>query len=288
MESFGDKLRACIYALLVHAAVALVLLAGLFWTKTTRPIQLQGPVIEAELVGLTAAPKPQARHKAKPQTAKPKAEQPPAPPEPKPTPVAPSEQHNDRLDREKVAELAQQAEKAKRAQEERQRQEQVLLKQQQQERERQKQLAEVKRQQEALDRKLKLEQDKLAQLRDLAKQKTQAPPQPENIPPADKPTTGMNGTDSGLQARYLAAIQSAVTDSWLRPDSAAPGLRCMLRIVQIPGGDVISVNVENPCNADPQTRNSIEQAVKRAEPLPYKGYEKVFQREINFNFTYDG
>ena len=54
------------------------------------------------------------------------------------------------------------------------------------------------------------------------------------------------------------------------------------------GGDVIGVQLLNPCNADPLTRASIEQAVKRAAPLPYKGYEKAFQRQIDFNFTYDG
>jgi hypothetical protein len=37
-----------------------------------------------------------------------------------------------------------------------------------------------------------------------------------------------------------------------------------------------------------QCRASIEQAVKRAAPLPYKGYEKVFRRDINFSFSYDG
>ncbi len=284
MESFGDKLRACIYALLVHAAVVVALLSGLFWTKATRPIQLQGPIIQAELVGLSAAPKPRPKRQAKPKPAKPKAEQPPKPPEP--TPQSPSQPHNDRVDREKVAELAAQAEKAKRAQQERRRQEQVLLKQQQKrERERQRQLADIKRQRKALDRKLKLEQQKLAQLKDLQKQK---PVPAQSVPEADRAKSGSNGADSGLWAQYQAAIQNAVTDNWLRPDSTQPGLHCMLRIVQIPGGDVISVRIANPCNADPLTRDSIEQAVKRAEPLPYKGYEKVFQREINFNFTYEG
>lgn len=286
MESFGDKLRACLYALLVHAVVIAALLAGLLWTKTTRPIQLQGPVIEAELVGLSAAPRPQPKHQAKPKPAKPKAEQAPKPPQPKPQPPS-QPQKNDRVEREKVAELAAQAEKAKRAEEERHRQEQVLLKQQQQqERERQQQLAEIKRQREAADRKLKLEREKMQQMRDLAKQKQPAPAQP--VPQAQQARTGDNGPDNSLAAQYMAAIQNAVTDNWLRPDSAQPGVRCMLHIVQIPGGDVISVKVINPCNADPLTRDSIEQAVKRAEPLPYKGYEKVFQREINFNFTYDG
>jgi colicin import membrane protein len=62
----------------------------------------------------------------------------------------------------------------------------------------------------------------------------------------------------------------------------------VLRIAQIPGGEVISVTVGSPCNADQATRNSIEQAVLRATPLPYRGYEEVFQRNINFNFRYDG
>jgi colicin import membrane protein len=33
---------------------------------------------------------------------------------------------------------------------------------------------------------------------------------------------------------------------------------------------------------------SIEQAVMRAAPLPYRGFESVFSREITFNFKYDG
>ena len=62
----------------------------------------------------------------------------------------------------------------------------------------------------------------------------------------------------------------------------------MFHIVQIPGGDVIGVQISNPCNADAMTRTSIEQAVKRASPLPFKGFEKEFLRDLNLNFTYDG
>ncbi|MBS0570024.1 MAG: cell envelope integrity protein TolA [Proteobacteria bacterium] len=288
MESFGDKLRAWILAALVHLGVVALLFAGLLWTTTTRPISLPGPIIEAELVGISAAPKPAAARPSKPVPAKPAppAPAPPKPPEPKPQP--PSEvQQQDRIERERIAELAQQkAAEAKRAEEERQRQEQVLLDQQQrQERERMQQLAQIRKEREAADRKLKLEREKLAQLRDLSKAKP-APAQP--VPAAEQAKSGTNGNDDSLQAQYFAAIQNAVTNNWLRPDSAQPGLRCMLRIVQIPGGDVIGVQLVNPCNADPLTRASIEQAVKRAAPLPYQGYEKAFQREIDFNFTYDG
>lgn len=288
MESFGDKLRAWILAVLVHLGVVALLFAGLLWTTTTRPLSLPGPIIEAELVGISAAPKAAAPRPSRPAPARPAtpAPEPPKPPEPKPQP--PSQvQNQDRVEREKVAEMAQQkAEDAKRAEDERHRQEQVLLDQQQrEERERAKQLAQIRAEREAADKKLKLEKQKLEQLKDLAKAKP-APAQP--VPEAEQAKSGTNGNDDSLQAQYFAAIQNAVTDNWLRPDSAQPGLRCMLRIVQIPGGDVIGVQLLNPCNADPLTRASIEQAVKRAAPLPYKGYEKAFQRQIDFNFTYDG
>ena len=279
METFGDKLRAYALAALIHLLVAALLFAGLFWTASTAKPTIAGPVIEAELVGLTAAPKP----RTSPRPTPPKPPE-PKPPEPKPEPTPPAPTRNDQIEREKIAEMAQQkAEQEKRAQEEKQHQEQVLL--EQRERENLKKLEEIKKQREAADRKLKLEREKLAQLKDLNKK-----PAPETpaVPEAPVAKTGAVGTDTSLAAEYFAAIQNAVTQNWLRPDNAQPGLRCMLRIVQIPGGDVIGVQIGSPCNADPQTRNSIEQAVKRATPLPYKGYEKVFERDINFNFSYDG
>jgi len=277
MESFGDKTRAVLYALLVHLITFTLLFVGLMWAQVAKPISIPGAVIEATLVGPASAPKPQA---AKVQPAPPKPE-PPAPKPPEP-PAPP--QRNDAVEREKIAEIAQQkAQEAARQQEEKHHQEQIRLEDQQ------KQLEDIKKQHEVAQKKLNLEQQKLAQLNDLQKQQAKpAKPTPAQLPESEQPRTGMAGQDSSLSAEYYAAIQNAVTQNWLRPDTAPPGLRCMLRIVQIPGGDVLSVDIASPCNADPQARTSIEQAVKRAAPLPYKGYEKVFQRTINFNFTYDG
>ena len=292
MESWGDKARAFLFALLVHLACILVMVIGLVWTRSEAPVTIAGPIIEAELVGKAAVVAPPRAARRPPPA--PKAEPaPPKPPEPKPE--APSEpQRSDAIERERIAEFAlQKAEQEKRAQEEKRRQEQVELRDEQKreaaERERLKQLDDIKRQRETAEKKRKLEQEKLAQLNDLQKQQAKpvkAPP--PDVPVADEARTGMAGQDTSLMAEYTAAIQNAVTQNWLRPDSTAPGLQCTLRIVQIPGGDVLSVDIRNPCNADAQTRASIEQAVKRAAPLPYKGYEKVFRRDINFNFSYDG
>ena len=86
----------------------------------------------------------------------------------------------------------------------------------------------------------------------------------------------------------LTAIAAVVTDNWLRPPTAQAGLRCTVRVVQIPGGEVISSSLVGRCNGDEATRRSILAAVDRTGVLPYRGFEDVFQREIEFIFTYSG
>jgi len=304
MESFGDKLRAFGLALAVHILCILAMLIGLWWTTESRPVSVPGPVIEVDLIGPTAAPKSVAVASPKLVTPKPvlPKPEPPKPEPPKPEPPKPpveatpppTEVHQDTVDQERITALAaEKAEEAKKEQEEKHRREQALLEdQQRKEEERKKQLADVRTQREAAEKALKLEKDKLAQLEDKQradraktdKQRVQQMVDQE----AEQAQTGAGGQDNDLAARYAAAIQSAVTNNWNRPDSATPGLRCTVVIVQIPGGELMSATVTSPCNADQVTRNSIEQAVRKAAPLPYQGYEKVFQRSIKFNFKYDG
>jgi len=254
----------------------------------TQELKLQGPVIDVDLVGITQAPVPKSRPaRQAPKPAPPKPQEAVKPPEPEPQSPTQVEQQ-DRVNREKIAEIAKEKADAERAQEEKRRQEQVQLeKQQKEERDRQRQLDQVRKELAAAEKKRKLEEQRLEQLKD---QQNQKPVKTVNLPvPAgDKAVSGAEGKDDSLQAQYFAAIQTAITDNWLRPDAAQAGLRCTVRIVQIPGGDVIGVQIGSPCNADPMTRTSIEQAVKRASPLPYKGFEKVFSRDFNLNFTYDG
>ena len=307
VESFGQKLRAFGLSLALHILGIVALLVGVWWQHETRPVSMPGPVIEATLVGPTAAPKSHSsatkRNVPKPAPAPPKTqpESPkpePAKPEPaKPEPAkeTPAEvQRQDQIEREKVAAIAEQkAEQEKKEQDEKHHQEQVLLEQEQKDKQarevQQKQLADIRKQRDAADRNVKLQKEKLAQLEDLNKQKAdQQAPQPAAEHEAPQAQTGAGGKDNDLMARYSAAIQAAVTQNWNRPDSADAGLRCTLNITQIPGGDVIGVAIGSPCNADQATRNSIEQAVMKAAPLPYQGYEKVFQRTINFNFKYNG
>ncbi|WP_440222096.1 cell envelope integrity protein TolA [Dokdonella sp. MW10] len=312
MESTSDKARALLFSLLLHALIVLAALIGVFWTRETRPVVMPGPIIEATLVGPTAAPKPSAtRAKPAPPKAESKPEPPklaepvappptPEPPAPKPTPTPPEPPppppKQDTVDQERVAAMAaEKAEQQKKEQEAKQRQRQIELEQEKQEAARQKELEDIRKKRIAAAKKTELEKQKLEQLQDRqaaaaeaqkADQAKQLAQQAEHE--AKEAQTGANGQDNDLRARYAAAIQAAVTRAWNRPESAQGGLRCALRIVQIPGGDVLSVSVASPCNADGAARNSIEQAVMRAAPLPYEGYQQVFERDITFNFRYDG
>lgn len=72
--------------------------------------------------------------------------------------------------------------------------------------------------------------------------------------------------------------------AWVRPDNVPPG-RCRIVINQLPGGRVLSATVSPTCPYDEAGKRSIEAAVLNAQPLPYRGFESVFQRELTFNFS---
>ncbi len=295
-ESLADKARAVLYSLLLHGFLIGLIALGLLWTTATRTVVMPGPVIEASLVGPTAAPKPASR-KSQAKPARPKPTPPPPKVEeekPKPDTVAPPEPpKQDLVEQQRIAALAEQkADEVKKEQEEKRRREQILLEQEKQEVARQKELEQVRKELAAAEKKKNLEKERLKQLQDkrLADQQDADKQRMDELleQESKEAQTGAGGQDNDLTARYAAAIQAAVTQNWNRPESIPAGLRCTLLIVQIPGGDVISARVTSPCNADPGARLSIEQAVMRAAPLPYRGYEKVFSREITLNFKYDG
>ncbi len=92
----------------------------------------------------------------------------------------------------------------------------------------------------------------------------------------------------GLLDEYIATVAAIVRQNWLRPPSARAGLNCNVRVQQIPGGEVISADIVGGCNGDEATQRSIIAAVHKVGYLPYTGFERVFDKYINFNFVYDG
>lgn len=87
--------------------------------------------------------------------------------------------------------------------------------------------------------------------------------------------------DLALQTAYADAVRARILEHWLRPASVLPGQRCSARIVQFPTGHVIAVETQPDCQFDAAGRTSVEDAVLRAQPLPIKGYQSVYVRNLH-------
>ncbi|AKC87316.1 cell envelope integrity protein TolA [Pseudoxanthomonas suwonensis] len=303
-------------AVALHILVALLFWVAWWWSPQRQVEPAAGsPVIEASLVMSPAdvrAAQERAEDAPKPLPEPPQPVVEPAPeetvpppqplPEPRPqdAPVAPQQKAQDfipqpdTVDQEAARRDAIARERAEREQEERRRQEQVDLTEererqraaenqrrlaaQAEEAERQKRLADIRRQREQAARQAELAEQRLRQLQQA--QQRQATP----AATPSQGTPGQGGTSEDLTAQYAAAIQQAVLNQWIRPDTVPLGQRCRVQIRQIPGGEVIDVDVQPGCPFDEAGRRSLEAAVLRAKPLPYRGFESVFQRNLTLTF----
>ncbi len=302
-----------------------LLLAVLFWLFSVfewqRPLSAKGlPVMNADLdvsAAEAAAAREALAHEPEPLPPEPVPEPEPAeqtpPPQPVPEPIpedAPVERQVQAQERIPVPDTEQQEEvrrdaisdqTAEREQEEKRRQEQIDLTERERQREaeqrqrlaeqaeaerkaeREKKLAQIRAQREKLQRQIDMREQRLRQLADArARQASDTAAQPG----AGSPPPGNNGVDDGLLQQYIAAIQAAVTGKWTRPENM-PNLPCRMRIVQLPGGEVMSVEFDASCPYDEAGKRSVEAAVRKAQPLPYAGFESVFSRRLTFTFRPD-
>lgn len=284
MESTRDQTRAFVYAVGVHVFAALVMFAGLLVSPPKKPV-ISGGALEAVLVDMNLG-RPLPKPVAKPTPAPPKPE-PPKPvatvkPEPAPPPPPPQAEPDEVTDQRPLPPpLPDQAALNLQRQ-----QQEELARQQEIERQRAQQLEDIRRQRAEAARAAQAEEQRLAQARE-AQRAEQILNQAATREPEGSPRPGADVAND-LLSQYAGLIQEVVTQNWRRPANTPAGIRCSLRVRQIPGGEVIGVTVGSPCNADPLIQQSIIDAVERASPLPYMGFETVFEPTLNFNFRYDG
>lgn len=87
--------------------------------------------------------------------------------------------------------------------------------------------------------------------------------------------------------KYTSLIQRQVTTSWLRPATVPAGLKCLVRVKMIPGGDVIDVQVIKG-SGNPVFDRSVVAAVRKAAPLKVPSNLILFNRhfrELNIEFN---
>ena len=287
-QEFNARLRALGMALGVHVLMAALVVVGTMDWKPFRKPQNLGLTIEAVIVDTSELKRQrdEARKAVEMEDRR--------------------RQRNEELERQRQREEQRAKDEAERRrqqlEEQRKREAQDRLQQLRMQRERkleeerlkqQRELEQIRTEREAAERNRRIEEERLKQIearkdQDLLEQQRlqrEAAAQRQRDQEAREFRAGQMAT---LSDNYQAAIQSFVTQNWLRPPTAQPGLRCTLKIVQIPGGEVISAAISGQCNGDEATRRSILAAVERGGALPYRGFEDAFAREIDFIFIYDG
>ena len=289
-----DTWTALAQALALHVLLFALMFAGLNWSRHNVAEAAQGDPIEADLVAvsdlsasmqraLQRAPKAQPAPPPVPEKSEPLPEplQDEVPPAPQPKALPPPVPEPAPVEQEKVQRDAPSPQVAKlpREQEQKRRQpDQVELdakKEAEQERKKQQQLAELRKLREQAARERSMAEQRAQQLADARTPGASTAP----------PSPGNRGTDPGLLAKYAAALQLAIQRQWIRPETVALGQRCRISIRQLPGGEVVDVSVSPGCGYDAAGRQSVERAVFKASPLPYAGFETVFNRNLDLNFV---
>jgi len=196
------------------------------------------------------------------------------------------QERQDALEAQRRRQLQREAEQARLAEE----QQQIERERREAEQARLQELESLRRQREAAQRDREEQERRLAEIaerREQDEQRQRAEVEAERLRLAREQAQASEQRAT-IRDEYVATIAELVTRNWIRPPTTQAGVRCSVRVVQIPGGEIIDQAIASPCNADPATRRSIIAAVERAAVLPYRGYEDVFEREINFEFVYNG
>lgn len=305
-ETGADTTYAIAFALLLHAMLLAFFLLAALWpggdsASAGEPIQADVVNLDALSASMRSAlqrpPEPLSEPVEAPSETPPEA-LPEALEEPVPEETLPEQQLQaqeqvpdpDETQQDEVApdatsdETAEEAQEAKRMQgqrdltENRETQEEIEQKRlTEMERQRQQQLADIRRQRAEAARQAALSEERLKQLADRRAQ--QASDAAAGAPPA-----GNRGSDTDPNAAYAKAIAEAIRRNWVRPDNILPSQRCRIVIRQLPGGEVIDAQVDAGCPYDELGKRSVEAAVLKAQPLPYVGFERSFQRTLILNF----
>jgi colicin import membrane protein len=270
-ERRSDSWVSVLMSVLVHGA--LIALLGWSWWYFRRPapaarmLAIEARVVDgAALARLTAPAQPQPQSPAPP----------PSPPQPAPqsAPQPPSEQTQQRRAEQ---------ERAERARAEQAEQERRAARAEQAEQERRAARAEAERKAREAAQKQAAARAEQARLQaEAERQRREAELRAQMA--TEERVNAARG--SAQQAEYKALIEARINRAWIRPATAHAGINCEVRVTQVPGGEVVGVQVTR-CNGDAAVRESIEAAVYRASPLPQPPNPDLFDRNLVVTFAPD-
>jgi colicin import membrane protein len=257
---------AVVWSVALHLAVLVGAMIGIPWPERARvavpTAPIQGVIIDTAAIERAQAEKEEAARQVRVQ-----------------------QQRQQREERERVAaaeqkRIADEREKQRVADAERER---VAAAKREQERRDQERRDQERRDREAQAQREKEAAEKRERDRQAAEQRRR---ESELQAALDAESDRANAEAAGLLDQYIRAIEARIRQNWNRPLSAKAGIDCVVNVVQLQSGDVMSVNV-GACNGDDAVRRSIEDAVRRASPLPKPPNPSLFERNLVVNFRPD-
>ncbi len=103
-----------------------------------------------------------------------------------------------------------------------------------------------------------------------------------NKTPAE-PEAGQAGANDSLRSKYISMVNATARSNW-NTVQIPQQTRCQVEFTQIRGGEVIDVSFLL-CSLDGPGKESVERALYKT-PMPYAGFEAVFQRKVVLTFCY--
>ncbi|MFP5349680.1 MAG: cell envelope integrity protein TolA [Gammaproteobacteria bacterium] len=254
------RYRAFVYAVLVHLGIVGLLVVGFRFSGGELPLTKGKPVqavaVEDPQKRIQEEEKRQAEERRKQEEA-----------------------------RKREAAERQRAEQARKEQEARQAEEQRRLAQKQREEAEKKRQAEAKRKQEEAQRRAEAERRKQeeAERRRAAEESLKQQIAAEERARAEAARAARAASEAD---KYKALIRQKVSRNWNRPAGTKSGLKCVVRVRLVPGGEVLQAQVVRS-SGDPVFDRSVENAVYKAAPLPLPPDPDIFDyfREIEFLFN---
>jgi colicin import membrane protein len=269
-----DRWVSIALSVLLHGALLAALVYGwLLFRQPPRPaptLAIEGRVVDARAVPGTPTPPP-------PQPPPP-ATAPQTPPEdvgpPQPTPEELAQREQERQQAEQAAAQARQAAEQKAAQEKAVQEKAAADKAAKEAAERKAAEARAAAERQAQERAQRLAE---------AQEATDAQADLKRSLAAEQANAVRSGP---ALANWQSLISAKIKSNWFRPPTARSGIECTLYVTQVPGGEVTQVRIGD-CNGDQAVRQSIEDAVYRASPLPPPPDPSLFDRNLKIDFRPD-
>lgn len=283
--------RAIALSLLLHAGLVAAAVYGWFSWKHRPPepttLAIAASVIdERDLKNLPPAPAPA----PEPTPPAPEPEPEPEPEEqgpPKPDPAEIERQkEEERLAQEKLEQEKKEAEKKEQERLDAEKKEQERVETEKKEAEKQA-AAEAAARKAAAEKKAaeKKKADDAAAAKKAAEEKARLAREAELRRSMEAEERGNAIRNSDEAARWHAQIVARITRAWIKPPSARPGVTCIVSVSQVPGGEVTSVRVTSCSIEDAALRQSVENAVYSASPLPPPPDPALFERNLELTFA---